>query len=394
MNNTKIEEYQEQLEKIKVITKQIAQLAENKSKDIQALIDAFNVIMHDFLKKEEEMINSWSFDNWKNLEGLLKNLEWIKIPLGEIINDNWLRDLVDNKEKLEEAIRNFKRDSFYLLNISDIIEDKGLVWLKDSKTIYLLDPSYKQNNPKALEDFVAWFKENEIPVFQVKGFSRDDLDKTLEKNQWEWIAIVGYIDEMWKWFNFQDFDNIVILYANQCSFDDIYQALGRIDRLGIDVSKQKEAIFIHFTKNEEFFDKLLSKRSSLAQEVKIEDYTILSDMNMWTINWTYLSVEKNLDNIKKVIDENGFEKVVKTYKSKKGSIKLTDEQIENYQNTRDIVVDILKNISIELENQIKYISSIINVWNYGSRESKLTIGKTNILEAIDSIKTVIWVQDN
>jgi hypothetical protein len=58
MNNTKIEEYQEQLEKIKVITKQIAQLAENKSKDIQALIDAFNVIMHDFLKKEEEMINS------------------------------------------------------------------------------------------------------------------------------------------------------------------------------------------------------------------------------------------------------------------------------------------------------------------------------------------------
>jgi hypothetical protein len=68
-----------------------------------------------------------------------------------------------------------------------------------------------------------------------------------------------------------------------------------------------------------------------------------------------------LDNIRKVIDDNGFEKVVKTYKSKKGSIKLTDEQIENYQNTRDIVVDILKNISIELENQIKYISSIINV---------------------------------
>ena len=199
---------------------------------------------------------------------------------------------------------------------------------------------------------------------------------------------------MWKWFNFQDFDNIVILYANQCSFDDIYQALGRIDRLGIDVSKQKEAIFIHFTKNEEFFDKLLSKRSSLAQEVKIEDYTILSDMNMWTINWTYLSVEKNLDNIKKVIDDNGFEKVVKTYKSKQSSIKLTDEQIENYQNTRDIVVDILKNISIELENQIKYISSIINVWNYGSRDTKLTIGKTNILEAIDSIKTVIWVQEN
>ena len=394
MNNTKIEEYQEQLEKIKVITKQIAQLAENKSKDIQALIDAFNVIMHDFLKKEEDMINSWTFDDWKNLEGLLKNLEWIKIPLGEIINDNWLRDLVDNKEKLEEAIKNFKRDSFYLLNISDIIEDKWLVWLKDSKTIYLLDPSYKQNNPKALEDFVAWFKENEIHVFQVKGFSRDDLDKTLEKNQWEWIAIVGYIDEMWKWFNFQDFDNIVILYANQCSFDDIYQALGRIDRLGIDVSKQKEAIFIHFTKNEEFFDKLLSKRSSLAQEVKIEDYTILSDMNMWTINWTYMSVEKNLDNIKKVIDDNGFEKVVKTYKSKKGSIKLTDEQIENYQNTRDIVVDILKNISIELENQIKYISSIINVWNYGSKDTKLTIGKTNILEAIDSIKTVIWIQDN
>ena len=118
-------------------------------------------------------------------------------------------------------------------------------------------------------------------------------------------------------------------------------------------------------------------------------------MNIGNINWTYLSVEKNLDNIQKVIQENGFDKVLKNYKSKSSTIKLTDEQIENYQNTREIVVDILKNISTELENQIKYISSVIRVWYHsGAKESWMTLGKTNILEAIDSIKTVIWVQDN
>ena len=287
-------------------------------------------------------------------------------------------------------MENFKKESFYDIKISDILEDKGLVNLKDEKTIYLLDPEYKRLNENAIKELVKWFEKNDIKVFQKEWFNRDVLDETLESKEHSGIAFVGYVDEIGKGLNLQDFDNIVILYANQCSFDDIYQSLGRVDRLWSN-GKMKEVFLVHFEKNEEMFKKLIEKRKEISFEVKIEEYNIIKNIDLKAIRENYQNIENQIQYIDSIIEKNNFKEILKRHENlmEDTKINISKEQLELYQSTKDVVFELLNNISDELKNQLNYIRTVLKDWT--GLTSMENVGKTNIVDAIETIKLSIWI---
>ena len=192
-----------------------------------------------------------------------------------------------------------------------------------------------------------------------------------------------YVDEMWKGLNLQDFDNIVILYANQCSFDDIYQALGRIDRLGVDVSKEKEAIFVHFTKDEEFFDKLLWKRENLSYELRIEDYQVNKEIKVKDVQNTTKKIETQIKGLESFINNSNIKNFILSYEKKVEEDKMSEEKYKTYLKNRDIILELLVETVEEIKQNIKYITNIlISKGDYSGKE----FSETTILEALNIIQ--------
>lgn len=390
MNNKKIATYQEKLDVINKLSERILEISNQKQQDLNAIFNTFNKLIENFLKNEAIMEEKKEYDNGENLIQFVQNLDWLKAPIEETLNNDIIKSVIEEKEKVNKDLENFKKESFYDIKISDILEDKGLVNLKDEKTIYLLDHEYKRLNENAIKELVKWFEANDIKVFQKEWFNRDVLDETLDSKEHSGIVFVGYVDEIGKGLNLQDFDNIVILYANQCSFDDIYQSLGRVDRLGSNW-KMKEVFLVHFEKNEEMFKKLIEKRKEISFEVKIEEYNIIKNIDLKAIRENYQNIENQIQYIDSIIEKNNFKEILKRHENlmEDTKINISKEQLELYQNTKDVVFELLKSISDELKNQLNYIRTVLKDWTWLT--SMENIGKTNIVDAIETIKLSIWI---
>lgn len=404
MNANNIAEYQANLEELTEMNAHLQKLVSSRQKDIGSLQKTLQKNIDDFLKIEEEMFSKDEFDGGENLRNFSMNLEAIKAPLSHIISDHTLQTFIQKKKDFEEKVEAFKEKSFYAYEIKDIIEDKGLGDLSEQKTIYLFDKNYKKNHNDKLKSFVAYLKENDIDVLEVKEYSRDKLDAIIDRKvkaamdenpeitkedvNIGGIALVGCIEDLGKGFNLQDFDTIVIMYANQCSFDDIYQALGRLDRIGTDSSKMKEAIFVHFLKNENFFDQLLQKRTSLALEVKIEDFIVNQSLPKKFLSEISKEVEGSLEDIKNLTKTNRLWEIVKSVKEREKTLKkdksYTKEQLELYESNRDMVLLMVKDIQSLLNKQIDAINSMFGYYNGNNVASQ-----TKIFEAIDTIQSII-----
>lgn len=392
MNHNNMASYEEQLKKLWDINKKIFETVNANEKDLSKIIEVIDLATNDFLSNEQEMIENKAFDWWENLENFVRNLTNIMYSLNIKEKKQNIRKMLSIKSEIEEEIEITKEKLFYELEIEDIINDKWLTDLHQKNTIYLLDKNFKSNKPNKLNNFVKYLEKEDIHVFTVKNYSRDALEQVIEQKKKEnvdenariwWIALVWYVDEMWKGLNLQDFDNIVILYANQCSFDDIYQALGRIDRLGVDVLKEKEAIFVHFTKDEEFFDKLLWKRENLSYELRIEDYQVNKEIKVKDVQNTTKKIENQIKDLESFIENSDIKNYFVSYEEKVKEDKMNEEKYKNYLKNRDIVLDILVETVEELKQNIKYITNVL-VTKGGKTERDYS--ETTILEALKIIQ--------
>lgn len=402
MNANNVQEYQDKLDELSSMNFFLQDLLKKRQKDIFGIQKTLNQNIDEFLAKENEMMQKGEFDGGENLQNFSLNIAQIKQPVELMVLDTTIDDFVKKKQEFEKQIEEFKIKSFYAYKIEDILEDKGLGDLQEQKVIYLFDSKYKREFASKLKDFVSYLKENDIDTLAVNEYSRDKLDAIIERKIKEaqkenpeikpeevnigGIALVGCIEDLGKGFNLQDFDTIVIMYANQCSFDDIYQALGRLDRIGTDTSKMKEAIFVHFLKNEAFFDELLKKRTNLALEVKIEDYLITKDLPKQFMSSITKDVEVALEDVERIVKQNKLWEIAKTAKKHLAEIKektnYTTEQIELYESNRDLVLEMVKNIQKLLQSQLNCVYGMLQMGN-GSLE------KTKILEALDTIQSII-----
>ena len=392
MNHKNMASYEEQLKKLWDINKKIFETVNANEKDLSKIIEVIDLATNDFLSNEQEMIENKAFDWWENLENFVRNLTNIMYSLNIREKKANIRKMLSLKSEIEEKIEITKEKLFYELEIEDIINDKWLTDLHQKNTIYLLDKNFKRNKPNKLNNFVKYLEKEDIHVFTVKNYSRDALEQVIEQKKKEnedenariwWIALVWYVDEMWKGLNLQDFDNIVILYANQCSFDDIYQALGRIDRLGVDVLKEKEAIFVHFTKDEEFFDKLLWKRENLSYELRIEDYQVNKEIKVKDVQNTTKKIENQIKDLESFIENSDIKNYFVSYEEKVKEDKMNEEKYKNYLKNRDIVLDILVETVEELKQNIKYITNVL-VTQGGKTERDYS--ESTILEALKIIQ--------
>ena len=392
MNHNNMASYEEQLKKLWDINKKIFETVNANEKDLSKIIEVIDLATNDFLSNEQEMIENKAFDWWENLENFVRNLTNIMYSLNIKEKKQNIRKMLSIKSEIEKEIEITKEKLFYELEIEDIINDKWLTDLHQKNTIYLLDKNFKRNKPNKLNNFVKYLEKEDIHVFTVKNYSRDALEQVIEQKKKEnddenariwWIALVWYVDEMWKGLNLQDFDNIVILYANQCSFDDIYQALGRIDRLGVDVLKEKEAIFVHFTKDEEFFDKLLWKRENLSYELRIEDYQVNKEIKVKDVQNTTKKIENQIKDLESFIENSDIKNYFVSYEEKVKEDKMNEEKYKNYLKNRDIVLDILVETVEELKQNIKYITNVL-VTKGGRTERDYS--ETTILEALKIIQ--------
>ena len=393
MNQTNMLRYEEQLKKLWAINKEIFEIVNKNEKDLSKIIEVIDLATNDFLEQEKYMIDNDMFDWWKNLENFMNNLTNIIYSLNLKEKKEKIRKILSIKKDIEKEIETTKEKLFYQLEIEDIINDKWLTDLHQMNTIYLLDTNFRRkNSDKQLNNFVKYLEKEDVHVFTVKNYSRDALDQVIAEKKKEsddenariwWIALVWYVDEMWKGLNLQDFDNIVILYANQCSFDDIYQALGRIDRLGVDVSKEKEAIFVHFTKDEEFFDKLLWKRENLSYELRIEDYQVNKEIKVKDVQNTTKKIETQIKGLESFINNSNIKNFFLSYEKKVEEDKMSEEKYKTYLKNRDIILEILVETVEEIKQNIKYITNIlISKGDYSGKE----FSETTILEALNIIQ--------
>ena len=393
MNQTNMFRYEEQLKKLWTINKEIFELVNANEKDLSKIIEVIDLATNDFLEQEKYMIENDVFDWWKNLENFMNNLTNIIYSLNLKEKKEKIRKILSLRKEIEKDIETTKEKLFYQLEIEDIINDKWLTDLHQMNTIYLLDTNFRRkNSDKQLNNFVKYLEKEDVYVFTVKNYSRDALDQVIAEKKKEsddenariwWIALVWYVDEMWKGLNLQDFDNIVILYANQCSFDDIYQALGRIDRLGVDVSKEKEAIFVHFTKDEEFFDKLLWKRENLSYELRIEDYQVNKEIKVKDVQNTTKKIETQIKGLESFINNSNIKNFILSYEKRVEEDKISEEKYKTYLKNRDIILEILVETVEEIKQNIKYITNIlISKGDYSGKD----FSETTILEALSIIQ--------
>ena len=153
----------------------------------------------------------------------------------------------------------------------------------------------------------------------------------------------------------------------------------------------KEVFLVHFEKNEEMFKKLIEKRKEISFEVKIEEYNIIKNIDLKAIRENYQNIENQIQYIDSIIEKNNFKEILKRHENlmEDTKINISKEQLELYQNTKDVVFELLKSISDELKNQLNYIRTVLKDWTWLT--SMENIGKTNIVDAIETIKLSIWI---
>ena len=153
----------------------------------------------------------------------------------------------------------------------------------------------------------------------------------------------------------------------------------------------KEVFLVHFEKNEEMFKKLIEKRKEISFEVKIEEYNIIKNIDLKAIKENYQNIENQIQYIDSIIEKNNFKEILKRHENlmEDTKINISKEQLELYQSTKDVVFELLKSISDELKNQLNYIRTVLKDWTWLT--SMENIGKTNIVDAIETIKLSIWI---
>jgi hypothetical protein len=123
----------------------------------------------------------------------------------------------------------------------------------------------------------------------------------------------------------------------------------------------KEVFLVHFEKNEEMFKKLIEKRKEISFEVKIEEYNIIKNIDLKAIRENYQNIENQIQYIDSIIEKNNFKEILKRHENlmEDTKINISKEQLELYQSTKDVVFELLNNISDELKNQLNYIRTVL-----------------------------------
>lgn len=298
-----------------------------------------------------ESIESFLKTEDQSVEEFMNNINNLKIAYDE---QDWWWYSQQEKERLQNLITSFERlkqekiNQFYQESIFDKINRFDLSYLFEKNTIIILDNQFTNDDLHKLKSIL---KEKEMNIVSIEN------SKSIE---WTWNVIIWRISEMSKWLNLQNFDNLMFLYLNQLTFDDVHQTIWRIDRIWSVANK--EIVLISFIKDREFVDNLIKKRKEISNKYKIENYLLQDGSEVTWLN----DFNKELNEIKARFD-NLFDKEWDyQWKNKE---KLNKDKLKLLNDNKWMIKDMIK----DMVDQIKCYEEANNLILWWNTESELNL---------------------
>lgn len=313
---------------------------ENWRKTLELMMESIN----SFLKNDDQSVEEF-LSNMSALKQAFESQTDMKISNFE---KERLKSLVDNFQNM----KNQKIKTFYSWKIYDKFTHFDLTYLFEKNTIIIFD---------------KWFTDEKIKEFKDK-LSKEWINfVTVENSQklnWTWNVLIWNLNELSKWINLQNFDNLLFMYLNQMTFDDVHQTIWRIDRIWS--ISDKEIVFLSFVKDNEIIDKIIKKRKEISNKYSIENFLLQDEQ---TINWLrtfWNSIDEIKNKYKELFDE--------TKNSKKWD--LNQEKLKLLNEHKDMIKEMIK----DMQEQYKCYEEADTMIYWSSWEDELKL-----------VKSIIWL---
>jgi len=330
-------------------------------KKIENIVKELNKIIEKWIQLQEILIsqfNNWEYDKEKmkdTIKNILEKKEKLNQNIKRIINETFSNIEIDNNEnintssikKLKELFK-FIHDEIMnseLIIFYDILSLNSYFYDYDRKTesvVIMIWEEYKN-----IVEILNKLLNNYILMLNI--FNPDD--ETMKRiEEWKWW-ILWIIESnskwtstynIWRWLNLQNFKNLLILYVDNFSSEELNQIIGRMERLWVKdkknivlvkrtdinneelenyISRIKELWVSYITdkKADEFIEELKKtsfkkekkKVSDLIKDIKIE-YEMFSVLDsLWKkeiqIRWL-INMIRNINNLVK--EEKDLSRVI------------------------------------------------------------------------------------
>lgn len=277
--------------------------------------------------------------------GLAKGIDLRKVDaIIEMIDEHLKLTLEEEKKfknaqkKLKALLDKLKMSKFYSKPIEEVLAQIPFSELQDQKTLILLDDNW---NDKKIKEFIAKLIEKNHTILTLENYQGSSNG-----------ILVGSLDELGRWGNFQDFHNLIIAYISDASLEDIHQFFWRLDRINNIGGKKNVFVYSYFWDNN-LIEKYLENRKDISSE------EILVEV-------LFKEKEKKIFNDLK-IKQQGLVSI-----SQKLQIELTETFLKPSINVYE--QEFLANISNDISSKIKSYLALTDIKN--------TINQKNLLKYI------------
>lgn len=253
------------------------------------------------------------------------------------------------QKRLKDLLDKLKMSKFYSKPIEEVLAQIPFSEIQDQKTLILLDENWDEDKTK---EFIAKLIEKNHNILTLKNYQESPNG-----------ILVGTLDELGRWGNFQDFHNLIIAYISDASLEDIHQFFWRIDRINSIGGKKNVFVYSYFWDNN-FIEEYLENRKDISSE------EILVEV-------IFKEKEKKIFNDLK-IKQQGLVSI-----SQKLQIELTETFAKPTTNCYE--QEFLANISNDISSKIKSYLALTDIKNSINQKNLLNY----IIKLLNSNKEMI-----
>lgn len=311
----------------------LVKMYESNIKDCENFWDMYKQIQENYLAIRQQSRNF--FDEARLIiRRLAQNIDLNQTnSLIELIENYFNNKKVEIKAlkkeeiKLTNKMKSLKNKKFYSKAISNYFQDMPLVELQDKKILILLDKNW---NRSKLQGLRKWLIDNKFIL----------LDEHSHQ-EYQSGVLVGTLDELGRWGNFQEFDTLVMMYISDINLEDLHQFLGRIDRIN-SKGEMKNVYLFSYLQNTKFIEHMLRERKNLSSEKFIAEV---------------IFQEKEKEMYQSIVQSQ--QDLVKTTESFKIELQ------QSFANTtiHDYGQKLLNNLAQDISNKVKHYLAFTNGWN-------------------------------
>lgn len=195
--------------------------------------------------------------------GLAKGIDLRKVDaIIEMIEEHLKLTLEEEKKfkqaqkRLKDLLDKLKISKFYSKPIEEVLAQIPFSEIQEQKTLILLDENWDEDK---IKEFIAKLIEKNHTILTLETYQESTNG-----------ILVGTLDELGRWGNFQDFHNLIIAYIADASLEDIHQFFWRIDRINSIGGKKNVFVYSYFWDNNSIEEYLDKRKDISSEEILVE----------------------------------------------------------------------------------------------------------------------------